>query len=99
MNICLKRREAPIAYTIDWGRGWIGAAEIRSSRWSVEPGGGELPAGSTVAVSDTAALDGVTRATISGGVPDARYTVRGHVELSDGRTGTRALALQIGGGR
>ncbi|MDB5689308.1 MAG: hypothetical protein JWL91_1184 [Sphingomonas bacterium] len=100
MNICLKRREAPIAYTIDWGRGWIGAAGIRASHWTVEAaGGGGQPESHGIAVTGAAADEGVTRATISGGVPGVRYTVRGHVELTDGRTGTRALALQIGAGR
>lgn len=100
MNICLKRREAPIAYTIDWGRGWIGTAGIRTSHWTVEAAGGcAQPESDGIAVIDTAADEGLTRATIAGGVPGNCYTVRAHVELTDGRTGTRALALQIGGRR
>jgi hypothetical protein len=103
MNICLKRREAPIAYAIDWGRGWVGAAGIHAARWTVEP----ADAGSPVASDGVAVIgagggepgESVTRATITGGVPGLRYTVRGHVTLTDGRTASRTLALQIGAGR
>jgi len=93
MSICVKRSVAPVAYTIDWGRGWLGTAGIVASDWTIDGAEGGL----TAIAAD--GEDGVTRATITGGVPGARYSVRGHVRLSDGRTATRTLAVQIGGGR
>jgi hypothetical protein len=93
MSICVKRSVAPVAYTIDWGRGWLGTAGIVASEWTVDgPQGGLAAIGSE-------ASDGVTRATITGGVPGAQYAVRGHVRLSDGRSASRTLSVQIGGGR
>ena len=93
MSICVKRSVAPVAYAIDWGRGWLGTAGIVASDWTIDG-----TAGGLAAISGETA-DGVTRATILGGMPGALYAVRGHVRLSDGRTATRTLAVQIGGGR
>lgn len=94
MSICVKRREAPIDYTIDWGRAWMGTAEILSSHWTVE---GDRPI--DLAAVPAPAAQGLSRATLSGGLAGGRYTVRGHVVLSDGRAATRSLRLQIGTGR
>ena len=100
MKICLKRREAPIDYTIDWGRGWMGTAAIHASRWTIAADGrGDDPDGGGAVVIAIDAGEGRTRATITGGMPGAFYTVRGHVELTDGRRAVRALSLQIGAGR
>jgi hypothetical protein len=93
MSICVKRSVAPIAYTIDWGRGWLGTAGIVASDWTVDGVAGGL------AASGNQVTDGVTRTTITGGVPGANYAVRGHVRLSDGRTASRTLAVQVGVGR
>lgn len=89
MNIYPKRAEAPLVYTIDWGKGWLGDAAIVASRWSVEP------VDATEMVVGPDAGEGRTRASVSGGELGRRYRLSGHVLLSDGRTGTRSLAFAV----
>ena len=94
MKFYHKGREAPVDYTIDWGPGWLRGAVIAASRWIVDGG-----ADGAILVRDRPAGDGITSATLSGGMPGERYTVRNEVLLSDGRTAARSLTLAIGGGR
>lgn len=94
MSIYTIGHQAPVDYTIDWGAGWLGRAAIVASRWSVD---GDDPRGLTVL--DRGAGERTTGATLSADRGGGRYTVRGHVLLSDGRSATRSLAVQIGGPR
>ena len=93
MSIYDMGRDAPVDYTIDWGPGWLGGADIVGSGWSVDGDG----SGALVAVARSAPA-GRTAVRLAGDTP-GRYTVRGHVRLSDGRRATRSLTLRIGGGR
>lgn len=92
MTIHAKRADAPLVYTIDWGRGWLGEAAVVAARWSVEPADA---AGLVLDARDDG--DGRTSVRVSGGEPGRGYRLSGHVLLSDRRSATRSLAFTVSG--
>lgn len=91
MSYFLKDPGALVDYAFDWAAdGYLGAATIAASAWSVLPAeaGGVAEVSRTLAPTRTGVL-------VGGGVAGRVYRLSNRVTLSDGRVDERTLTLRV----
>jgi hypothetical protein len=90
MSTFLKDPGATLDYTIDWGAGYLDAATLTASTWTVlpvEPGG--LAIGAQIQSATR------TSVTLAGGVPGHFYRVANQVVMSDGKSDERSVSVRV----
>jgi hypothetical protein len=90
MSFLLKDPHAVLDYLVDWGAEYLGADEILSSEWIVEP---EETGGVVVAGSDLDGRSATVKA--AGGVPGHIYRLVNQVLLASGRVDRRSVTLRV----
>jgi hypothetical protein len=89
----LKPADRDAAFTMDWGRGYLGSGETVAADlgWSIQPRG----AAGDLVVTEQHHDVARSWARFAGGVPGRVYLIAGRVLTSTGRTLERAIVLRI----
>jgi len=90
MTLLLKDPAAVLDYSVDWGAEYLGADQLATSDWSVDP---VETGGVTVEASEFDAAIATVKA--AGGVPGRIYRLVNRVVLGSGRLDTRSIVLRV----
>lgn len=90
----LKAAETPVAYLLDWRRGYLAPREqvLRDLGWTVQAVGREAP---PLAVTEQSHDAHRSWAVFEGGAPGRVYMVTSRVRTSDDRVLSRAIVIRI----